>query len=337
MPSQVLTKRRMKRRQQRHRLVSKNAKRKVRSSVRKHRKTAKKVMRGGLFGRPTPIDWQIYMLYDKILNRKDANPSPFRIPICVCLCNVTNEEEAYLFFNNNMTADEASIILKKFLGIEEDKEEDKKDKEFELDPPLQIVPVPIKDEKTPEETTTGEKYLSPTFVKIFRSFYQWKIKSGTVTDYTTEFDTLATVEHKITTKGSIKIKKIRKNFMDLAWVVNGKVLPKLYKDYFTTIENSKNYGLVEKDILLYTKQRQLDSTSTERFQTIKGTHPINLNLVRAKLLFVYPYIEKEWWVEAEKKLLASKEEERLKGEAQAATARKRYEKTLDDEREYGGK
>ena len=46
MPSQVLTTRRVKRRQQRLRLVSKNAKRKVRS-VRKHRKTAKKVMRGG--------------------------------------------------------------------------------------------------------------------------------------------------------------------------------------------------------------------------------------------------------------------------------------------------
>ena len=46
MPSQVLTKRRVKRRQQRLRLVSKNAKRKVRS-VRKLRKTAKKVMRGG--------------------------------------------------------------------------------------------------------------------------------------------------------------------------------------------------------------------------------------------------------------------------------------------------
>ena len=266
------------------------------------------------------------MLYDKILNRKDANPSPFRIPICVCLCNVTNEE-AYLFFNNNMTADEASIILKKFLGIEEYKE-------FELDPPLQIVSVPIKDEKTPEETTTGEKYLSPTFVKIFRSFLQWKIKSGTVTDYTTEFDTLATVEHKIT-KGSIKIKKIRENFMDLDRVVNGKVLPKLYKDYFTTIENSKNYGLVEKDILLYTKQRQLDSTSTERFTTIKGTNPINLNLVHAKFLFAYPYIEKEWWVEEEKKLLASKEEARLKGEAEAATARKRSEEALNNEGAYG--
>ena len=46
MPSQVVTTRRVKRRQQRLRLVSKNAKRKVRS-VRKHRKTAKKVMRGG--------------------------------------------------------------------------------------------------------------------------------------------------------------------------------------------------------------------------------------------------------------------------------------------------
>lgn len=55
MPSQVLTKRRVKRRQQRLRLVSKNAKRKVRS-VRKHRKTAKKVMRGG-----APIQSKIYL------------------------------------------------------------------------------------------------------------------------------------------------------------------------------------------------------------------------------------------------------------------------------------
>ena len=50
MPSQVLTKRRVKRRQQRLRVVSKNAKRNVRS-VRKHRKTAKKVMRGGDYAR----------------------------------------------------------------------------------------------------------------------------------------------------------------------------------------------------------------------------------------------------------------------------------------------
>jgi hypothetical protein len=325
MPSQVLTKRRVKRRQQRQRLVSKNAKRKVRS-VRKHRKTAKKVMRGGgLFG-STPIDWQIYTLYDKIYNLKDVNPSPFSIPICVCLCNVT-DEEAYLFFNNNMTADEASIILKKILGIEENQK-------FELDPPLQIVPVPIKDEKTPEETTTGEKYLSPTFVKIFKNFMSWNIKSGTVTDYTTEFDTLATVEHKIT-KVSIKIKKIRENFMGLGRVVELKVLPELYKDYVTTKKVSTKYGFNEKDFSLYAGKRYILSTSTERFTTIKGTHPINLNLVRAKLLYAYPYIEKEWWVEEEKKLLASKEEARLKGEAEAAAAKKMHEEALNNERAYG--
>jgi hypothetical protein len=60
MPAQVLTKRRVKRRQQRQRFVSKNAKRKVRS-VRKHRKTAKKVMRGGVFDKPVPIQSEIYL------------------------------------------------------------------------------------------------------------------------------------------------------------------------------------------------------------------------------------------------------------------------------------
>jgi hypothetical protein len=92
MPSQVLTKRRVKRRQQRLRLVSKNAKRKVRSSVRKHRKTAKKVMRGGapevrqycLFIYPG-TDEEIRNLYvdreksqsdkDKIIARQDFQDS----------------------------------------------------------------------------------------------------------------------------------------------------------------------------------------------------------------------------------------------------------------------
>jgi hypothetical protein len=62
MPSQVVTTRRVKRRQQRQgqRFVSKNAKRKVRS-VRKHRKTAKKVMRGGVFDTPVPIQCNIYL------------------------------------------------------------------------------------------------------------------------------------------------------------------------------------------------------------------------------------------------------------------------------------
>lgn len=48
MPSRVVTKRRVKRRQQR--LVSKNVKRKARTvrTLRKHRNSVKKVMRGGI-------------------------------------------------------------------------------------------------------------------------------------------------------------------------------------------------------------------------------------------------------------------------------------------------
>jgi hypothetical protein len=74
MPSQVVTKRRVKRRQQRLRLVSKNAKRKVRS-VRKHRKTAKKVMRGGI-----GFEWnQAFSVIDFDVFEKN-NPDKGKIP-----------------------------------------------------------------------------------------------------------------------------------------------------------------------------------------------------------------------------------------------------------------
>jgi len=267
---------------------------------------------------PTYINWQIFMLYDKIYNRKYANPTPFRIPICVCLYNST-DNEAYLFFNNNMNKEEASIILKAFLGI--------KDNEFELEQPLQIVP--IKDEKTPEETTTGEKYLNPTFVKIFKKFIGWTIKSGTVIDYTTKFDEVATVEHKIK-KGSINIKNICHNFMGLNQVVNDNVLPELYKDYVTTEDKSEKYGFQPKDYVLFT-QRYLEQTRSEAFETIKGKDPINLNLVRARLLFSYPYIEKRWWEKEETKRLAQEGDEMQKAKDEAAAARKRYEEAWDNE------
>ena len=134
MPSQLLTKRRVKRRQQRLRLVSKNAKRKVRS-VRKHRKTAKKVMRGG-WGKK-----KIYygILCDSIPMIMDSESLPGRgieleyiLPIFII---VMYGDDLFLFFNKNITSEEITKILKSILGINQ------VEVTLTLDPPIELPAV----------------------------------------------------------------------------------------------------------------------------------------------------------------------------------------------------
>jgi hypothetical protein len=131
MPSQVLTKRRVKRRQQ-QRFVSKNAKRKVRS-VRKHRKTAKKVMRGGLFG----IEKIYYcIMYDRIpIPIVISGPSRYEIlHILPIIITVMVGDDLYFFFNKNMTSEELTIALKTILAIKETDE-------VILNPPIELPAV----------------------------------------------------------------------------------------------------------------------------------------------------------------------------------------------------
>jgi hypothetical protein len=146
MPSQVVTKRRVKRRQQRLRLVSKNAKHKVRS-VRKHRKTAKKVMRGGW---PKKIYFGI--IYDKISividsklfdnHQGDNNKINYILPIFII---VMIGSDLYLFFNKNMTLEEITKILKNIIEINTD---------VILDPPIQLP------------TVSADNYVVPTYNRI---------------------------------------------------------------------------------------------------------------------------------------------------------------------------
>lgn len=153
MPSRVVTKRRVKRRQQR--LVSKNAKRNARS-VRKHRKTAKKVMRGGLdLGNydiemdpieikstgPSVLENSVYVLYDSIKthhnNNVSYNNSPnyktMNIPICVIFFeHKMPKDNIYLFFHHDVTGPETTLAVKLLLGIEEGKP-------FELSPAIEFA------------------------------------------------------------------------------------------------------------------------------------------------------------------------------------------------------
>ena len=105
MPSQVLTTRRVKRRQQRLRLVSKNAKRKVRS-VRKHRKTAKKVMRGG------GVIWsQDFSVVDKSPGNAEPKKKFFKLSVSTPLGAAMRKKkfEIKLEFDLNVDTEEKSV------------------------------------------------------------------------------------------------------------------------------------------------------------------------------------------------------------------------------------
>ena len=268
MPSQVLTKRRVKRRQQRLRLVSKNAKRKVRS-VRKHRKTAKKVMRGG--GNIITA----HVVYDAIpcvkRTKEETMSSSINVPICLVLIKPkTPLDEIYLFFNKNMTSEDIKLIVKLLLGISDD---------FELNSEIAYTPVAAVSNPSCYSYTLsmnptgtaygcieriylghfyeGDKYgeevvipkrllrgsLGTTFVKLVGGF-TYSIETGLMRQSNEQLDKVKTTRHNIT-QGKIvnsngkKIKDFLKNdgpdgFKAKILASRG-VLQDLYKDYFTPI------------------------------------------------------------------------------------------------------
>ena len=157
MPSQVVTKRRVKRRQQRLRLVSKNAKRKV-QSVRKHRKTAKKVMRGGVFDNPTffvivydNLEFQLKMPNFK----RDRQWFNVAVPLFIMVYGKTcggvfESNPLYLFFNKYINSEEITNILKYILEIQT----------------INLTPVITVDTPSPDESKLEIK-LSEDLLKYF--------------------------------------------------------------------------------------------------------------------------------------------------------------------------
>lgn len=253
MPSQVLTKRRVKRRQQRQRIVSKNAKRNVRS-VRKHRKTAKKVMRGG-----GAIDCTAYVLYDKIptpstltkkLNQGErwlgnmpedvyttVSILSKNVPICVVFIvgkGNTGKDDVYLFFNNRMSVVEITTTVKLLLGMSNGDN-------FELTP---ILPSPAPRTKNNKLSALwnvgGNMFVKISGCGILNREYC--VFSGTL-DSPDTLDKVKTTEHKITTNNrkynEMNGQKLKTSLEDESAngfknrVLNSKaVLPELYKDYF---------------------------------------------------------------------------------------------------------
>lgn len=269
-----MTKRRVKRRQQRQRLVSKNAKRNVRS-VRKHRKTAKKMMRGGMFGKPHAAiaaehasEMQDYndhtsapklkngvafVVYDTIPTAQttyESYGSPDRIirknvPICVVFMvgktfmNMTLKHDVYLFFNNRMTASDITTTVKLLLGISENET-------FVLTPPI-VLP-----ESHPMKSNLGVLWsvTGNMFVKISGCWAdrRYCVHSGIILNENTSLDQIETTEHKITTNNEtyngMNGEKFEKHIRDKSEKgfknrLLTAVLPNLYKNYF--VEANPNY------------------------------------------------------------------------------------------------
>ena len=267
MPSRVVTKRRVKRRQQR--LVSKNAKRNARS-VRKHRKTAKKVMRGGYLRitseydapkvhnfatEPTISTGSGYVLYDAIPSTlpvdettRTRNTIVINVPICVIFIVPKKPiDDIYLFFNEKASAEDITIAVKLLLGI-------KLETDFVLDPPIPSTTAAVEWYATEREHPL-QHFLGNKFVKLTACGF---VKGGVMTycietgefNGRTELDTVQPTRHTIKTNDktykSLNGEKIKKflddsteNGFKARVLTSGKVLPDLYKKYFVLYDTNE--------------------------------------------------------------------------------------------------
>ncbi len=291
MPSQVVTKRRVKRRQQRHRLVSKNAKRKVRS-VRKHRKTAKKVMRGG-----GDIQVTIRGFYDII---PKGIKDKINIPIFIVVQkHNTPKDVIYVFFNKNITNEDAMLILKLLLGMSiEDT--------FELNPPLGFEP---QDDST-ENIEDSPDDIHSKFVKI-SGIFGYNIETGTIKvdideNGISDLDKSIDKKHKIIS-GKIVVTNgtgIIENFNESKKQVQEKVLPELYKSYyFLATTGDLRSTDIENGGLIKTPERRVESGITSGF--LDGIYHLVSYKHTVKAFFVDNvlnygsnekyYFHKKWW------------------------------------------
>lgn len=195
MPSQVVTKLRVKRRQQR--LVSKNVKRKARTvrTLRKHRKSAKKVMRGGVGG-------DAYVLYYHIPIKTKKAIFYTNVPICVIFRDQKSGkvDDIYLFFNSDMNAENITLIVKLILGI-------KTTEQFELKPAIEdqssTAGTTVESTDTSSTETKLTKFIGNKFVKLTRcgetiGRMTFCIHSGTFDD-TIPLTQASTTKHEINT------------------------------------------------------------------------------------------------------------------------------------------
>ena len=199
MPSRVVTKLRVKRRQQR--LVSKNVKRKARTvrTLRKHRKSARKVMRGGA---PPTLEGKACVLYYHIPIDTKKVFFYANVPICVIFRDQKPRkvDDIYLFFNSDMNAENITLIVKLILGI-------KTTEKFELKPAIEdqssTAGTTVESTDTSSTETKLTKFIGKKFVKLTScggvlSRMRFCIHSGTFDD-TTPLTQASTTKHEIDT------------------------------------------------------------------------------------------------------------------------------------------
>lgn len=236
MPTKdTLTKLRVK--QRKRKCLSKNVKRKTRAvkSMRKHRKSVKKVMRGGA----DPIGLG-FVLYDDIpLNTSENNP--YIIPICMFFIRkmIFSKDDVYIFFNKYVTGPEITLIVKHYLGIDEGSD-------FSIDPPITIPDITSDSAPTINENKRYENlwgFLGNTFVKLSGGT---RLETGVFEQDKPLFD-IRTNQHTMTSNSKpVEIRPRKRDeitsFLRGDFIKNKireSVQPGLFKDYIHKLKELK--------------------------------------------------------------------------------------------------
>ena len=281
MPSKgTLSKLRVK--QRKRTFLSKNAKRKTRAvkSLRKKRKSMKKLMMGGAFGsagfgstfkdqgwsnKPSSSSSTkeepgfAIILYDDIGLSKN---NEYKVPIYIFFMkyNSVTKDDIYIFFNKNVTDVEITDTVKAFFSLSSGIDENS----------INIGnPIKKSSELLVHEGGNLWTFISDTFVKIqcpFGNNGNYRLESGTINNG--GLLQIQTTDHNMTTDiPAIKREDVKKIIEGENFVkkIKDKVQPELYKTYVPLI--NKNYNKEDisvnerKEYNKKMKNRKLDKVS----------------------------------------------------------------------------
>jgi hypothetical protein len=255
-------------------------------------------MRGG-----GDIQVTIRGFYDKI-------PNGINIPkFIVVQKHNTPKDVIYVFFNKNITNEDAMLILKLLLGMSiEDT--------FELNPPLGFEP---QDDST-ENIEDSPDDIHSKFVKI-SGIFGYNIETGTIKvdideNGISDLDKSIDKKHKIIS-GKIVVTNgtgIIENFNESKKQVQEKVLPDLYKSYYFLARTGDLRSTdIENGGLIKTPERRVESGITSGFldgiyHLVSYKHTVKAFLVDNVLNYGSNYIHKKWW-EIDEKIREAKADE----------------------------
>jgi hypothetical protein len=311
MPSKgTLSKLRVK--QRKRTFLSKNAKRKTRAvkSLRKKRKSMKKLMMGGNLGYgskfqdqgwssstsssgPKIKDGFAIILYDDIgITRNEQ----YKVPICIFFMkyNSVTKDDIYIFFNKNVTDVEITDTVKAFLssssGIDENS--------INIDKPITKSPGVLEHNHNDGNLWS---FISDTFVKIKGPLGNgtYGLESGTITNG--GLLEIQTTKHTMTPDiPAINREKVQEIINGEKFVnkIKVKVQPELYKEYVRIINNhyrTSEASVDQKDYKKKMENRSLDKARcnvmyAEKHNALQIMYQIEVGANNSSVAFNYDVI-----------------------------------------------